>query len=254
MISIAIDHMPESSGEPSRRVFGTPVRIGRGAECEVRLDAANRAISRVHLEVVEEAGEPVVVNRGSNPGTTRHAGRILAPEDRLDVPQAGEVVVSVLGEAIAISRAGPLRIEAIAPDGRVLGSEPLAEGRAVVLRAGPGAVFASVNPAEWTRDEASDGEIALFLDAGQPALVVLIRPKTGSVAIDNGEVATPTAYLRPLETVRFAGYRLCLWEDGHAARTCTRSACGCLTPASASQCRVCGTEFAAAEAVGAAGA
>jgi hypothetical protein len=248
MISIAVDHSADEAGEPARRIFGTPVRIGRGVECQIRLDASNRAISRVHLEVIEEAGRVFVHNRGSNPGTTRLDGRIVAPDEKLPVPEDGMLAISVLGDLIRIGRAGPLEVEAVLPGGARLGREALEPGRAVVLRAASSPVFASVDPAAWTRDEQSGGEIALFLDEGQPALVVLIRPKSDAVAIDRGEVAAPTAYLRPLETVRFAGYGLRLLEKGQAVMECTKAECGCLNAAEVTTCRACGADLAPASA------
>jgi hypothetical protein len=250
MASIFLESVDETPGEPTRHVVAPPATVGRGAECDLRLDPANRALSRVHLEVVEADGGLVVVNRASNPGTTRLGDRVLEHDARIAVPETGALVFDLMSVEVRIGRAGALSVAAsFAADGTPsedLGLNLLADGRAVLLRAGPPARAEAIAPDAWAPpgpDAAPEAQLAVYLDRGQPTLAVLGRVPGRPVLIDDAELTTDSAYLRPLETVRHAGLVIELREAGLDWRRCPR--CAALNAAGRAACRICGTDFAA---------
>lgn len=255
MASIFLETMEETAGEPTRHVVDAPATVGRGAECDLRLDPANRALSRVHLEVVDEPDGVFVVNRASNPGTTRHDGRSLAQGDRIPVPKFGALSFNLFGTEVRVGLAGGLSVAvSYRPDtGPVaaLGRHPLEPGTALLLRSGPPASVTAIAPDAWAPPAAGaapEAQLAVYLDRGQPTLAVLGRIDAAPVTIDGAELETTSAYLRPLESVAHAGLMLQLHEDGLEFRRCPT--CATLNPMNRATCRICGALF-AAEAVAA---
>lgn len=253
MASIFLETIDETAGEPTRHVVDAPATVGRGAECDLRLDPANRALSRIHLEVVEEADGVFVVNRASNPGTSRHDGRTLALGDRVPVPKFGALSFSLFGTEVRVGLAGTLSIAVTwKPEGAPaedLGRHPLVAGTALLLRSGPPAAVTGIAPDAWAppgADAAPEAQLAVYLDRGQPTMAVLGRLGSAPVTIDGAELSTNSAYLRPLESVAHAGLALELHEDGLDFRRCPT--CATLNPAARATCRICGAVFAAEEA------
>lgn len=250
MVSIFLETLDETAGEPTRHVVDAPATIGRGAECDLRLDPANRALSRIHLEVVDEEDGVFVVNRASNPGTTRHDGRSLAPDDRLPLPKIGALDFALFGTNVRVGRAGVLSVKVSwAPDGEAaedLGEHELVAGSAVLIRSGPPPAVSVIAPDAWTppaADAAPEGQMAVYLDRGQPTLAVLGRLEGTTVTIDGAELTTASAYLRPLEMVAHGGLKLELHEQGLDFRRCPT--CATLNPAPRLTCRICGAVFGA---------
>lgn len=250
MASIYLELVEEMAGEPTRHVVDAPATVGRGAECDLRLDPSNRALSRVHLEVVEDSGGLFVVNRASNTGTTRHAGKALSQGDRVALPADTPLVFSLFGIEVRVGRAGVLAVTVTAErDGEPaedLGRYALVPGTAVLVRSGPPVTVREIAPEAWAppaADAAPEGQLAVYLDRGQPALAVLGRLGDAPVTIDDAELTTVSAYLRPLETVAHAGLRLELHEDGLDFRRCP--SCAALNTTSIGACRICGAGFAA---------
>lgn len=255
MASIYLETVEEIAGEPTRHVVDAPATVGRGAECDLRLDPANRALSRVHLEVVDEPDGVFVVNRASNPGTTRHDGRSLAQGDRIPVPRFGALSFSLFGTEVRIGLAGALCVAVTyRPETgpvETLGRHPLEPGTALLLRSGPPASVTAIAPDAWSPPAAGaapEAQIAVYLDRGQPTLAVLGRIDAAPVTIDGAELETASAYLRPLESVAHAGLMLELHEDGLDFRRCPT--CATLNPTPRATCRICGALF-TAEAVAA---
>ena len=81
MQTVAIEVTNEHRAEVQRRAYALPVTIGRGGSCDIQLDPDNRAISRVHVEIVDEGGSHVDgarAGRTPSPNATprrRWAGR-----------------------------------------------------------------------------------------------------------------------------------------------------------------------------------
>jgi hypothetical protein len=249
MASIFLETMDETAGEPTRHVVDAPATVGRGAECDLRLDPANRALSRIHLEVVAEDGGLYVVNRASNPGTTRHDGRSLVQGDRIALPATGALTFALFGTEVRVGRAGALSVAVSrSPDGEPvedLGRYDLVPGSAVLVRAGPPATVTTIAPAAWAPPPAGavpEAQLAVYLDRGQPTLAVLGRAD-GPVTIDGAELPTASAYLRPLESVAHGGLKLELHEEGLDFRRCPT--CATLNPPGRAACRICGVPFAA---------
>lgn len=250
MISIFIETSVKASAEPARRVVGLPATIGRGLDCTVRLGADIKAISRNHLEVVEESGRAVVINRGSNPGTSRHGGRVLAVGERLPIAPGSSLTVDVLDHAVTVGYAGALLLNIHDGDAAPV-SFDLAPGMAVAVAIGPeGRRIERIVPETW-HPPGTGVVLVLFLDRGQPACARIGAPEAAPIRIDHALSSGVTAWLRPTEAVLFEGFRCEIVEVGRPVVRCPDPACATLSEVGRNTCRVCGTRLVPAAALAA---
>lgn len=118
-VRIRVDHPDEDQTE---RRFTAAFRIGRDADCEVRLNS--RFASRVHVTVTLERGEWWLVDQGSTNGTFLEGERVtrvpLRDNVRLTIGQGGPVVV------VTVERPPPPKPRP-RPDRRALAEHYLAD-------------------------------------------------------------------------------------------------------------------------------
>lgn len=246
MQTISLEVSDPVNGVILRRGFTLPVTIGRGSTAKVQLTAENRAISRIHLEIVEERGRIVVYNRASNVEATYFKGKALAPNERVEI---------VPGDALkifdtTITLLPPARLGILfarSSDLKIVASEALIPGAGLLATEGPTGLqveavadVATIRPAQ-----VGSGFAALFYyDGAEPTFAVLANPANRPIRIDTEIVAQAALYVHPEDTIEAGEDRFEVVAAGSPSIVCENAACRVLNACDrAEACRLCGAQL-----------
>lgn len=247
MLTVAIEVINARLVENTRKSYTLPLRIGRGADCDIQLDPENRAISRVHIELVEEDGHVVLINRASNPKATVIDSRSLASQERVVLGPDAEFrifdtelrLVSPMRLGLAISGARdarPALQEALAPERSLVAVES-DDGRLEVEGV--------ADLAHYDRSRfAGRLALAFYYDGGQPSLAVVSNPNNETLLLDRAEVDQPALYLQPLDTIEIGKHRIEVLKPGEPSIVCENPDCRVLNHYDrGDNCRLCGSRL-----------
>ncbi|MDR3496763.1 MAG: FHA domain-containing protein [Ancalomicrobiaceae bacterium] len=244
MQTVAIEVTNEHRVQALRRAYPLPVTIGRGGTCDIQLDPDNRAISRVHVEIVEENGRTVLYNRASNANATRVEGRGLQPGERVEMHTGYSI--SIFGYTLKLIE--PAHIGIAFADRITLTVTKefhLVPGSAVLAYEAPGGLV--VEPAANLSElntEALGGSLTMlfYFDGEQPTLAILANPAHTEVLLDRGMIHQQALYLRPLDTIEFGTTRIEVLSVGQPGIVCDNPGCRVVNAADGSViCRLCGS-------------
>jgi hypothetical protein len=229
-----------------RGTYSLPVSIGRGSGCDIQLEADNRAISRVHVEIVEERGHSVAYNRASNLDATRCNERSLAPNERVELVQGD--VLAIFGTEIKLLPPATLGLLiARRTDLKPVGDYHLLPGTAILAieTAHELLVERVADVAAIDMDEIGDRLAVLFyFDGSEPTLAILSNPEASPVLLDRGIVDQPALYLQPEDTIEVGNYRYEVMTVGLASVICENPGCQVLNAYDRGEtCRICGTRL-----------
>jgi hypothetical protein len=246
MPTVAIEVVNERLSEHNRRAYAVPVRIGRGANCDIQLDPENRAISRLHVEIVEEGGEFVLYNRGLNQNATFAQGRFLKPNERI-VVALGEVFKIFDFELKIISPAALFLLFTNRRDLRPRGEFPLPREGAIVAHGEQGRMtvetIASLKGFDASR-LAGQLAVMFYYDGDEPTFAVLSNPDKLQVFLDRGFVQQDALYVQPLDTIEIGDHRFEVHPAGAPAIVCENPTCQVLNEYDRGEnCRLCGTRL-----------
>ena len=246
MQTVAIEVVNANRPDPLRRAYALPVKIGRGANCDIQLDSDNRAISRVHVEIVEEGGRIILYNRASNLNSTQFLGRSLVPNERIEVTVGDQL--KIFDYEVKIM--SPARIGLVFSSRRDLksrGEYHLVPGGGVLAyeTAGRLAVEPVANLAKLDTARLAGAMAVLFYyDGEEPTFAVLSNPQSVQVMLDRGLVQQQALYVRPLDTIEFGDHRIEVLSVGEASIVCENASCQVLNHYDRSEnCRLCGTRL-----------
>ncbi len=246
MQTVAIELVNHRRPEPLRRAFTLPVKIGRGANCDIQLDSDNRAISRIHLEVVDEGGRTVVYNRASNINATQFLGRSLKPNERVEVAAGDQIRIF----DYEVKFMPPARIGLVFSSRKDLKARSeyhLIPGSAVLAYETAGRLAVEpVGNLEALDTGRLAGTLALlfYFDGEEPTFAVLSNPDNLQVMLDRGLVQQSALYVRPQDTIEVGTHRIEVLSVGEACIICENPACQVLNHYDRSEnCRLCGTRL-----------
>jgi hypothetical protein len=246
MPTVAIAVVNQRSSEEMRQGYALPVRIGRGAACNIQLDPENRAISRLHVEIMEENGHIVLLNRALNQNATIFRGRSLAANEKVlleigDSFRIFDFELTVLSPAtlglLHVDK-GSLRPRSEHP--LVAGSAILAIGDKRHIALEPVAQVNRIDPAKLK------GRFAclFYFDGDQPTFAVLSNPDQLQVFLDRGLVQQDALYIQALDTIEVGDHRFEIHPVGEPAIVCENTSCQVLNPYDRGEnCRLCGTRL-----------
>lgn len=244
MQTIALEVTDSVHGILLRRSFPLPVSIGRGSNADIQLTAENRAISRIHLEIVDERGKIVVYNRASNVEATVFKGRPLAPNERLEL-EPGDVL-KIFETTITLLPSPQIGILfAQSADLKIIASEPLVQGSGLLANERDGTLVIDV-VADITKigpDRLGTGLATLFYyDGAEPTFAILANPSGHQVLLDKEIVAQPALYVHPEDTIEAGAYRFEIVAPGTANIVCENADCRVLNSCDRAEgCRRCGS-------------
>jgi hypothetical protein len=246
MPTVALEVVNPRLAERSCEIHALPLKVGRGADCGVQLDPENRAISRVHLELVEEDGRIVLINRASNPKATVVDGRSLGAEERV-VLEPGQVVrifdtelalveAPVVGLGFASRSGGETAFEVLAP-GRSIVATERADGRMILE---PVAELAAYDQERFA------GRLALvfYLDAGEPCCAVVSNPAGHPLMLDRSVLSQTALALEPFDLIEIDRHRIEIRPKDAGVILCEIPSCRGLNPDGRGMCRLCGAPLA----------
>lgn len=243
MQTIALDVTDSVHGILFRRSFSLPVTIGRGSNANIQLTAENRAISRIHLEIVEERGKIVVYNRASNVEATIFKGRPLTPNERLEIAPGD--VLKIFETTITLLPAAKIGvIFAHSADLKVIATEPLVAGAGLLATEVAGTLVVDVVPdiGKIAPDRLGSGLAVLFYyDGTEPTFAILANPAGLQVLLDKEIVAQPALYIHPEDTIEAGPYRFEVLAPGQPCIICENADCRVLNSCDGGdKCRRCG--------------
>lgn len=246
MPTVAIEVVDERSAATTRRSHGLPVRIGRGAACDIQLDPENRAISRLHVELVEEDGRVFLLNRALNQNATRYQGRSLAANEKVPL-EIGDSFRIFDFELTLLSPARLMVLAARRSDLRPRGEFPLAPG-AAVLAVGDEAEMVADTVADLAAVDTSRlaGRLAalFYYDGEEPTFAVLSNPNRTQVFLDRGFVQQDALYVQALDTIEIGDNRFEIHPVGQPAIVCETASCQVLNEYDRGEnCRLCGARL-----------
>lgn len=246
MPTVAIAVLNERLSEEMRQGYALPVKIGRGASCDIQLDPENRAISRLHVEIVEEDGQVFLMNRALNQNATLFRGRSL---------RANEKVPLAVGDSFRIfdfelTMLSPARLAVLVSDKadlRPRGEYPLVPGSAVVAYGNASRITVE-QVADLARFENARiaGKLAVlfYFDGDQPTFAVLSNPENLQVMLDRGLVQQEALYVQALDTIEIGHHRFEVHPVGEPAILCENVSCQVLNLYDrGDNCRICGTRL-----------
>lgn len=243
MQTIALEVTDSVHGILVRRSFALPVTIGRGSNADIQLTAENRAISRIHLEIVEERGKTVVYNRASNVEATLFKARPLMPNERLEIAPGD--VLKIFETTITLlptPRIGV--IFANTSDLKVLSCELLVAGGGLLASELAGVLVVDAVPdvTKIAPDRLGSGFAALFYyDGTEPTFAILANPAGVQVLLDKEIVAQPALYIQPQDTIEAGPYRFEIIAPGAPCIICENPECRVLNSCDGGdKCRHCG--------------
>ncbi len=244
MLTIALDVTDSVHGILFRRGFSLPVTIGRGSNADIQLTAENRAISRIHVEIVEERGKTVVYNRASNVEATVFKGRPLAPNERLEIAPGD--VLKIFETTITLLPHPQIGvIFANGADLKVIASEQLVAGGGLLATERQGTLIIDAVPdvTKIAPDRLGDGLATLFYyDGTEPTFAILANPAGHQALLDREIVAQPALYVHPEDTIEVGPYRFEIVAPGAPCIICENPECRVLNACdSGDKCRRCGT-------------
>lgn len=246
MPTVAIEVVNHRNAETMRRGYMLPVRIGRGATCDIQLDPENRAISRLHVEIVDEDGKPVLINRALNQNATHYRGRSLKASERVPL-ETGDSFRIFDFELKVLEPAQLVVLAVDRADLRPRGEFPLVPGGAL-LAYGDGHRLAIEQVANLARIDATRlaDKLALifYYDESEPTFAVLSNPERLQVYLDRGFVQQDALYLQPLDTIEIGDHRFEVHPVGQPAIVCENPSCQVLNEYDrGDNCRLCGTRL-----------
>jgi hypothetical protein len=246
MPTIALEVTRQDPAFAARRTYQLPVTVGRGTGCDIQLAADNRAISRLHLEIVEERGRLVSYNRASNLEATSFNGRGLTPNERVEIVPGDafrifETNITVLQPAklgIMIARRSDLKPMAehyLLPGAAILGVEV----------AGVLTVELIPDLAKLESIQMADKLAVLFYyDGDEPTLAVLSNPSGMPVLLDRAIVDQQAIYIHSEDTIEVGEHRYEVMTVGEASIVCENPGCQVLNAYDRGEtCRICGTRL-----------
>ncbi|MDR3372861.1 MAG: FHA domain-containing protein [Ancalomicrobiaceae bacterium] len=244
MQTVAIEVTNEHRAEVQRRAYSLPVTIGRGGTCDIQLDPDNRAISRVHVEIVEEGGRTILYNRASNANATRVERRGLQPGERVELHPGYSIGVF----DYTLKLLEPARIGIAVADRHDLTVSKefhLVPGSAIIAYESPGGlvVEAAASLSE-VKTEGLGGNLTVlfYYDGDEPTFAILANPAQEQVLLDRGLIRQNALYLRPFDTIEFGTTRIEVLNVGQASIVCDNPGCRVVNAVDAgSHCRLCGT-------------
>ena len=247
MPTVALEVVTPRLAERSCEIHVLPLKIGRGADCGVQLDPENRAISRVHLELIEEGGRVVLINRASNPKATVVDGRSLGADERVALApgqtvrifdtELALVAAPVVGLGFASrSGGGEIAREVLAP-GRSIVATERADGRMILE---PVAELAAYDQARFA------GRLALvfYLDAGEPCCAVVSNPNGHPLMLDRSVLSQTALALEPFDLIEIDRHRIEIRPKDVGVILCEIPSCRGLNPEGRGVCRLCGAPLA----------
>lgn len=246
MPTVAIAVLNERLSEEMRRGYALPVKIGRGANCDIQLDPENRAISRLHVEIVEEDGQVFLYNRALNQNATMYRGRSLRGNEKIPLAVGDSfkifdfeiTMLSPAKLAVLVSDKQDLRPRGEYP--LVPGSALVAYGTATRITVEPVADLARFDPGRVS------GKLAVlfYFDGDQPTFAVLSNPENLQVMLDRGLVQQNALYVQALDTIEFGQHRFEVHPVGEPAILCENVSCQVLNLYDrGDNCRICGTRL-----------
>jgi len=249
MSMIALEIARQIPASAARRVYSLPVTIGRGSGCNIQLPADNRAISRLHVEIIEEDGRIVACNRASNLEATRFNGRGLRPNERQELVPGD--TLTIFGTAIRVLE--PVRLGVLIArrgDLKVLAEQYLLPGSALLAIEFAGQVTVDVvdDLATIETDRLVDRLAVLFyFDGDEPTLAVMSNPSQLPILLDRAIVEQQAIYIRPEDTIEVGEHRFEVMSVGQTGIVCEKSRCHVLNISDRSEtCRLCGTPLSGA--------
>jgi len=246
MPTLAIEVTGPQRALKSRGTYHLPVTVGRGSGCDIQLEADNRAISRVHLEIVEERGRSFVYNRASNLEATQFKGRSLMPNERVEVVPGDSL--SIFGTDITILEPAKLGIMiARRSDLKPIAEHYLLPGSAVLAYEIAG-ILTIETVSDLTKLETgrlADCLAVLFYhDGAEPTVAILSNPDELPVLLDRGIVGQPALYIHAEDTIDVGAHRYEVMTVGEASIVCENPGCQVLNAYDRGEnCRVCGTRL-----------
>ncbi|MEJ1158478.1 FHA domain-containing protein [Prosthecomicrobium sp. N25] len=246
MPTVAIAVVNERNSEEMRQGYVLPVRIGRGAACNIQLDPENRAISRLHVEILEENGRIVLLNRALNQNATMFHGRSLAANEKvaLEIGDSFRIFDYEL-KVLAPSTLGLLHVDkgSLRPRAEhplVPGGAILAYGDAHHLTVEPVARLDRID----TQKIAGRLALLFYFDGDQPTFAVLSNPEGLQVFLDRGLVQQDALYIQALDTIEIGDHRFEIHPVGEPAIVCENPSCQVLNHYDRGEnCRLCGTRL-----------
>jgi hypothetical protein len=244
--NIAIEVTGSEYALKSRRTYHLPVTIGRGSGCDIQLEADNRAISRVHVEIVEERGRSYAYNRASNLEATQFRGRSLTPNERVEVVPGD--VLTIFGTEIRVLESAKLGIMiARRSDLKPLGEHHLLPGSALlayeiaeILTVEPVADLAKLE----TGHLANRLAVLFYYDGPEPTFAVVSNPDNLPVLVDRALIDQPAIYIHAEDTIEVGTHRYEVMTVGEASIVCENPGCQVLNAYDRGEnCRVCGTRL-----------
>jgi FHA domain len=246
MQTVAIEVVSERQPHPTRRAYALPVKIGRGANCDIQLDPDNRAISRIHVEIVDEGGRTVIYNRASNVNATMFLGRSLRPNERVEVTAGDQIKIF----DYQFKFMEPAEIGLVFTSRRDLKAYAeyhLVPGGAILATADSDRLAVEPVPNLKAMDTSKLGaklSLLFYYDADEPTFAVLANPDNTQVMLDRGLVQQQALYLRALDTIEIGDYRIEVLKVGEPAIVCANFSCQVLNEYDRSEnCRLCGTRL-----------
>jgi len=243
---LALEIVRTETATSSRRLLRLPVSIGRGSGCDIQLEADNRAISRVHLEIVEERGRSVVYNRASNLEATQFKGRSLAPNERVEVVPGDSL--TIFGTEIRILAPAKLGIlVSRRSDLKPVGDYHLLPGSALLaVEAGEGVTVERVDDLAGLDTAALADRLAVlfYYDGAEPTCAIISNPAELPVLLDRGLVDQPALYIHAEDTIEVGAHRYEVMTVGEASIVCENPGCQVLNAYDRGEnCRICGTRL-----------
>jgi hypothetical protein len=243
MSKIAIEISGQSGTVNARRAYNVPVTIGRGSSCDIQLEAHNRAISRVHLEIVEERGRNFLYNRASNLEATQFKGRWLTPNERIDIVPGDQV--RIFGTEIKILEPAKFGIIfARRSDLKPIAEHHLLPGNAILAyETVEGLTIEPVlDLAKLDTSRLADRLAVLFYyDGVEPTFAVISNPAELPILLDRGLVDQPALYIQAGDTIEAGAHRYEMMIVGEARIICENAGCQVLNACDRGEnCRVCG--------------
>ena len=246
MSTVAIEVVNDRTSEQMRRGYALPVKIGRGADCDIQLDPENRAISRFHVEIQEEGGRLVLHNRALNQNATFYRGRALSANERvfLEIGDSFRIfdfemkLMTPASLAVLVANRRDLRVRAEHP--LVAGGAILAFGDATRMSVEVLPNVARLDPARYA------GRLAVmfYYDGEEPTFAVLSNPANVQVFLDRGFVQQAALYVQPLDTIEIGDNRFEVHPFGKPAILCENPSCQVLNLYDRGEnCRLCGTRL-----------
>lgn len=246
MPTVAIEVLNERLADTTRRGYSLPVRIGRGAACDIQLDPENRAISRLHVEIYEEDGRLVLLNRALNQNATQFRGRSLKANEKVPL-EIGDTVRIFEFELRILTPARLMVLAASRSDLRPRGEYPLVPGGAILAVGDESRITIEPVPGVDRIDPARLADklaLLFYYDGEEPTFAVLSNPTGLQVFLDRGLVQQDALYLQALDTIEVGDHRFEIHPVGQPAIVCENPSCQVLNEYDRGEnCRLCGARL-----------